>query len=422
MSGPSIMHSQSGGGPPSFNLYEKADKSAACLGRDVWRERWCEYEPIDRTLSVYRSKRKRGQPVPELEKKYEVNGVCEVPARAGKRKWRFDVFVREVSDQTAASAESLDHLEKGSKDGEEVSEWRAFAGNSSKSTKKMVEAIKDANHDERLSTEQQMKKFKAERDRKRDFGWRGILNMALFVSLFGAVLGAACTYTSHRVDNSSFAQDALDCGSTVGWLLVLLGLVMASTVSAAPDETSIDFDEFAQDHPRSARVVCLALVVVLASVAATGKPYTDAVVALPFAYVCVRLNHVLARTSRGARRKGTEPNLTFYVQLTIALWPTFSRLAAAGDLYAYFNYDEVVAQHYKGHQPLPRKAMAATGALYVLSSVAYFATWRWCRTYKDPKQRNQPLDKGDQFWIMVCFIRIGACARPEVPRRCTFPI
>ena len=415
------MNSQSSGGLPSFYLYEKADKSAACLGRDVWHKRWCEYEPSDRTLSVYsyRSSQKGGKPPreQELETKYEVNGVCEVPARAGKRKWRFDVFVREVvSDQT----ESLDQLEKGSSDGEEVSVWRAFAATKNQNMTRMVAAIKDANHDERLSTEQQMKKFKAERDRKRDFGWRGILNMALFVSLFGAVLGAACTYISNRVENRSFAQDALDCGSTVGWLLVLLGLVMASTVSAAPDETSIDFDEFAQDHPRSARVVCLALVAVLTSVAAAGKPYTDAVVALPFAYVCVRLNHVLARTS-GARRQGTEPNLTFYAQLTIGLWPTFSRLAAAGDLYAYFNYDEIVAKHYKGHQPLPRKAMAATGALYVLSSVAYFATWRLCKTYKDPKQRNQPLDKGDQFWIMVRR-RPCACARPGVPRRCTFPI
>ena len=128
-------------------------------------------------------------------------------------------------------------------------EWRAFAGENEAQMKKFVEEIQNANHDEALTTQQQIAKFKAERDRKREFGWRGILNTALIISLIGIMLGAACTWWANRFESNARMYLALSCLSTLGWLLVLLGLTLASTVSAAPDSTAIDFDKFAQVRP-----------------------------------------------------------------------------------------------------------------------------------------------------------------------------
>ena len=133
------------------------------------------------------------------------------------------------------------------------------------------------------------------------------------------------------------------------------------------------------------RVLTLVLTLMLALVGATGKPYgSDVIVALPFFYAAVRGKRVLE-----------EPGLSFFAKLTIALWPTFSRLAAAGDLYDFYHYDEVVRRHDKGREPLPKYDKAAVGCFYVLASLVYCLVWRWV------SRPSSKRDDGDQFWILI---------------------
>ena len=223
------------------------DETRRCMNmRDVWERRWYEYDAKNRTISLFDEggEGPGGGGERKLLKRYKANGVSEVPPRKGKRRWRFDVLADVINDIETGDAgeDTFNHDEI-------KNEWRAFAGENEAQMKKFVEEIQNANHDEALTTQQQIAKFKAERDRKREFGWRGILNTALIISLIGVMLGAACTWWANRFESNARMYLALSCLSTLGWLLVLLGLTLASTVSAAPDSTAIDFDKFAQVRP-----------------------------------------------------------------------------------------------------------------------------------------------------------------------------